>query len=109
MLLWTRELVLKKTGYAVSSALVSEISPPDIEFDIMVLCRSITIETAEELARTVKANHPSTRIVCLSPSASTHDGCFDAVCDPTRGPVNLLAELARLRDTIPGTHGKRMQ
>ncbi len=108
-LLWTRELVLKQAGYAVSSALTANIAEHNVETDIVVLCSSIATEAAEALARTVKTGHPSIQIVRLSPSTSIHDGYFDIVCDPTRGPVNLLAELARVRDVLQSIRGQGMQ
>jgi hypothetical protein len=108
-LLWARELVLKRTGYAVCSAFASDILARDIEFDILVLCRSIAIERAEALARTVKAKHPSVRIVRLSALPLVHDDYFDAVCDPTQGPLKLLAELARLRKSLQTTQSTGLE
>ena len=108
-LLWARELVLKQAGYSSRAAFPAAILADEVEFDfdIVVLCRSISMEAAEELARTIKDRYPSVKIVRLSPSAPIQDAFFDAVCDPTFGPDKLLDVLARLRGMLQRVDGER--
>jgi hypothetical protein len=81
---------------------VGELSASDIDCDIVVLCTSIAMGTAEALARTVKAAQPAIRIVRLSRWKSPPDPYFDAVCDTPLDPAELLAELEQLRNMALG-------
>ena len=108
-LLWIRELVLKRMGYAVRSAFPSTVSAHTLDCDVVILCRSVAIEAACGLAHIVRATYPVARILRLSPSPSIHDECFDMVCDPTCGPEKLLSLLAGLRTERDGqTPGQQL-
>jgi CheY-like chemotaxis protein len=104
MVLDTRELILRSTGYTVSSALSTK-EAVDIfqngDFDIVILCHSLPTKECELLASFIRASGSHTPIVCVSGTGLANQNVFaDATLD--KDPAEFLRSL---RDLL----GKRRQ
>jgi len=71
----TRELILRSAGYSVVSALsIKEAAYlfKDSDFDVIVLCHTLSTKDCERLTGTIRASGSRIPIVCVSDS--TFDG-----------------------------------
>jgi hypothetical protein len=100
-LLESRHLVLARKYETVTVGSVEEMSslPASGQFDVIVLCHSLSSEECEVSAELVRVRWPNAKIVALSVE---QDGCFDGADEIVRGldgPRVLLGTIDHLLAT----------
>ena len=103
VLLETRNEVLRSNGYTVTSSLSSADAVRLFvagDFDLVILCHSIPKWERQALANAVHDHSPKTPVVVVSAGFPTPEPPADATIES--GPEQLLQELPRLLNTLPG-------
>ena len=96
-LLANRGSVWQSAGYLVTSIGSIKEAIPHIRggyFDLVLLGRSIPVDSRERLTFLVRASHAQIPVVCIADSASDCDRFADATIN--NEPVNMLHDLREL-------------
>ena len=97
LLLETRSQVLRSAGYTVVSELSIEKAFKDFrtgDFDIVILCHSISVRNREALANAIRSHSPNTPVIVVAARLSAIDRFADATIP--NDPVILLQEIPKI-------------
>ena len=97
-LLSTRNLVLRKAGYAVAGTTDLQRAVQLLRrvwFDMVILCHAIPKDQREEAVWEIKRVQPRTNVVALRSGGEALDAQVDGIVD-SFNPENLLESIAEI-------------
>jgi DNA-binding response OmpR family regulator len=102
LLLETRSQVLRSAGYSVVSALSIDQALKHFragDFDIVILCHSISLHDRELLTNAIRAHRAKTRVVVVTSGFNAMDPFADAIVE--NEPAILLQEIPKVLHKNP--------
>lgn len=91
-LLLSRELILRKQGYEVTSMASNDFLQKKLSdtFDVAVISQSVTCPRAARVADLLRQQHPQARILRIQPTRACAENYYDLHCEACANPYTFL-------------------
>jgi hypothetical protein len=99
----SRRLLLENAGYDPDSARSDSVFTPAYvqSFDAVILCQSVSPDSALELTEKLRQYNPGIRILRVNLQAIEPDSGYDEICDSLTDPKRFVEAVGRVLDGIP--------